>query len=74
VAAQEQMLLLGRKTARARLASYLLAQSHQGMPRGHSRQRFTLPMTRVDIASRVLEKAPSGEDLAQGPSSSGSSG
>ncbi len=50
VAAQEQMLLLGRKTARERLASFLLAQSHQGMPRGHSRQRFTLPMTRVDIA------------------------
>ena len=50
VAAQEQMLLLGRKTARERLASFLLAQSHQGMPCGHSRQRFRLPMTRVDIA------------------------
>ena len=50
VAAQEQMLLLGRKTARERLASFLLAQSRQGMPRGHSRQRFRLPMTRVDIA------------------------
>ena len=50
VAAQEQMLLLGRKTARERLASFLLAQSRQGMPCGHSRQRFRLPMTRVDIA------------------------
>jgi CRP/FNR family transcriptional regulator len=50
VAAQEQMLLLGRKTARERLASFMLAQSHQGMPRGHSRRQFRLPMTRVDIA------------------------
>ena len=46
VAAQEQMLLLGRKTARERLASFLLTQSRQGLPCGHSRQRFKLPMTR----------------------------
>jgi CRP/FNR family transcriptional regulator, anaerobic regulatory protein len=50
VAAQEQMLLLGRKTARERLASFLLTQSRQGLPCGHSRQRFRLPMTRSDIA------------------------
>jgi len=50
VAAQEQMLLLGRKTARERLASFLMMQSRQGMPCGHSRSRFTLPMTRGDIA------------------------
>jgi CRP/FNR family transcriptional regulator len=50
VAAQEQMLLLGRKTARERLASFLLTQSRQGMPSGHSRQGFRLPMTRIDIA------------------------
>jgi CRP/FNR family transcriptional regulator len=50
VAAQEQMLLLGRKTARERLASFLLLQSRQGMPCGHLRQRFWLPMTRSDIA------------------------
>jgi CRP/FNR family transcriptional regulator, anaerobic regulatory protein len=50
VAAQEQMLLLGRKTARERLASFLLMQSRQGMPCGHGRRRFTLPMTRNDIA------------------------
>ena len=50
VAAQEQILLLGRKTARERLASFLLLQSRQGLPCGHSRRRFTLPMHRSDIA------------------------
>jgi CRP/FNR family transcriptional regulator len=53
VAAQEQMLLLGRKTARERLASFLLMQSRQGMPRGHSRQRFKLPITHRDIADYI---------------------
>jgi CRP/FNR family transcriptional regulator, anaerobic regulatory protein len=50
VAAQEQMLLLGRKTARERLASFLLLQSRQGLLCGASRHRFTLPMSRGDIA------------------------
>ena len=50
VAAQEQMLLLGRKTARERLASFLLLQSRQGAPCGRMRRRFSLPMTRSDIA------------------------
>jgi CRP/FNR family transcriptional regulator, anaerobic regulatory protein len=50
VAAQEQMLLLGRKTARERLASFLLTQSRRGMPSGHARRQFRLPMTRIDIA------------------------
>ncbi|HET7884552.1 MAG TPA: helix-turn-helix domain-containing protein [Acetobacteraceae bacterium] len=50
VAAQEQMLLLGRKTARERLASFLLMQSRHGMPCGHARRQFKLPMTRSDIA------------------------
>ena len=50
VAAQEQMLLLGRKTARERLASFLLAQSRQAVPCGEMRRRFKLPMTRSDIA------------------------
>jgi CRP/FNR family transcriptional regulator len=50
MAAQEQMLLLGRKTARERLASFLLSQSRQGLLCGHMRGRFTLPMTRNDIA------------------------
>jgi CRP/FNR family transcriptional regulator, anaerobic regulatory protein len=53
VAAQEQMLLLGRKTARERLASFLLMQSRQGMPCGHPRRRFILPMTRSDIADYI---------------------
>lgn len=50
VAAQEQMLLLGRKTARERLASFLAAQSRLGAPCQHPRTRFALPMTRGDIA------------------------
>ncbi len=50
VAAQEQMLLLGRKTARERLASFLMMQSQQGVSCRHPRTRFPLPMTRSDIA------------------------
>jgi CRP/FNR family transcriptional regulator len=50
VAAQEQMLLLGRKTARERLASFLVMQSRQGGDCHHPRMRFPLPMTRSDIA------------------------
>lgn len=50
VAAQEQMLLLGRKTARERLASFLVAQNRQSAPYGQPRARFPLPMTRGDIA------------------------
>lgn len=53
VAAQEQMLLLGRKNARERVATFLLAQSRLGvmcqMPRG----QFALAMTRGDIADYV---------------------
>ena len=50
VAAQEQMLLLGRKTARERLASFLIMQSRPMTGCGHARSRFPLPMTRGDIA------------------------
>lgn len=50
VAAQEQMLLLGRKTARERLGSFMLRQCRQGAPCGRPRRRFSLPMTRGDIA------------------------
>jgi CRP/FNR family transcriptional regulator len=54
VAAQEQMLLLGRKTARERLASFLIARAAlpssclacEPEPAG----AITLPMTRADIA------------------------
>jgi CRP/FNR family transcriptional regulator len=50
VAAQEQMLLLGRKTARERLASFLVMQSRPGAACALPVTRFALPMTRGDIA------------------------
>src|SRR6185312_1751398 len=50
VAAQEQMLLLGRKTARERLASFLVMQSRPTAPCRQPRSRLPLPMTRGDIA------------------------
>lgn len=78
VAAQEQMLLLGRKTARERLASFLMTQSRQGVACQQSRPRFALPMTRGDIAdylgltietvSRTLTKLR-GEGMIEIPSS-----
>jgi CRP/FNR family transcriptional regulator len=58
VAAQEQMLLLGRKSARERVASFLMARAR--LPLGHqiaipgpeprASPGFVLPMTRGDIA------------------------
>jgi CRP/FNR family transcriptional regulator, anaerobic regulatory protein len=79
VAAQEQMLLLGRKTARERLASFLLTQSRQGLPCDHARRRLRLPMTRHDIAdylgltietvSRTLTKLRSEGLIDIGPQS-----
>ncbi len=50
VSAQEQMLLLGRKTARERLSSFLLAQARAGSACGHAAHQIDLPMTRADIA------------------------
>ena len=55
VMAQEQMLLLGRKTARERLASFLMAragmQTHCGAETKPAlREPVSLPMTRGDIA------------------------
>ncbi len=52
VAAQNQMLLLGRKTARERVASFLLDQMHASQLPGHESNggRLHLPMTRGDIA------------------------
>ena len=50
-AAREQMLLLGRKTARERLASFLLAQGRQAIAFGAPPERvIRLPMSRTDIA------------------------
>ena len=49
VAAQEQMLLLGRKSARERVASFLMARSKLAATQG-SPSCFTLPMARGDIA------------------------
>jgi CRP/FNR family transcriptional regulator, anaerobic regulatory protein len=55
VAAQEQMLLLGRKTARERLASFLIARIGLGIPGAppcahQGATRVVLPMSRSDIA------------------------
>ncbi|MDZ5646509.1 helix-turn-helix domain-containing protein [Nitrospirillum sp. BR 11828] len=48
--AQEQMLLLGRKTAPERLASFLLRQARRVTPEPQDHCRIPLPMTRTDIA------------------------
>ena len=50
VAAQDQMLLLGRKTARERLASFLLMVSRRLVARGQPASPLPLPMSRSDIA------------------------
>lgn len=55
VVAQEQMLLLGRKTARERLASFLIARVKMlphcmGQQTVATKERIDLPMTRMDIA------------------------
>lgn len=50
VVAQEQMLLLGRKTARERVASFLLSQIKSQEACSTPRVRINLPMTRTDIA------------------------
>jgi CRP/FNR family transcriptional regulator len=49
-AAQNQMLLLGRKSAREKLASFLLMLSHQAERVGGVANPVHLPMTRRDIA------------------------
>ena len=50
VAAQDQMLLLGRKTAREKVASFLLRLSRRAVERGESANPVYLPMSRADIA------------------------
>jgi CRP/FNR family transcriptional regulator, anaerobic regulatory protein len=49
VAAQEQMLLLGRKTARERVATFLVARCRAALSSG-SAELVPLPMTRSEIA------------------------
>lgn len=49
-AAQEQMLLLGRKTAKERLASFLIQLSQRSEHRGGAANPVALPMSRADIA------------------------
>ena len=50
MAAQDQMVLLGRKTARERIASFLLTLSDRAVRRGRPGNPVDLPMTRGDIA------------------------
>ena len=47
--AQDQMLLLGRKTARERIATFLLALSERAKRHGRSGDQVSLPMSRGDI-------------------------
>ncbi|HEX7970379.1 MAG TPA: helix-turn-helix domain-containing protein [Stellaceae bacterium] len=49
-AAQEQMMLLGRKTAHERIASFLLALAGRQERLGGDGDMVQLPMTRTDIA------------------------
>ncbi len=48
--AQEQILLLGRKTAMERIASFLLLQSERAKARGMPDNPIMLPMTRSEVA------------------------
>ena len=47
--AQEQMLLLGRKTAREKIASFLLMLSRRAVQRGQNGDPVGVPMSRNDI-------------------------
>ena len=48
-AAQDQMLLLGRKTAREKIASFLLMLSERAARRGQPRDPVAVSMSRTDI-------------------------
>jgi CRP/FNR family transcriptional regulator len=48
--AQDQLLLLGRKSAAERVASFLRAMTEQALREGGDGRTVTLPMTRIDIA------------------------
>lgn len=47
--AQEQMLLLGRKTAREKIASFLLLLAKRAQQRGQKDDSVSVPMSRTDI-------------------------
>jgi CRP/FNR family transcriptional regulator len=47
--AQEQMLLLGRKTAKEKIASFLLSLSQRARDRGQPGTPIAVPMSRTDI-------------------------
>jgi len=49
-AAQDQMLLLGRKTAREKICTFLLMLSQRATRRGHKENPVSVPMSRADIA------------------------
>ena len=49
-AAQDQMLLLGRKTAKEKVASFLLGLSRRLARRGQKDNPVPIPMSRSDIA------------------------
>lgn len=49
IAAQEQMLLLGRKSASEKIATFLLNLSRDNEARGEDADHLFLPMTRTDI-------------------------
>jgi len=49
-AAQDQMLLLGRKSAREKLATFLLAMARRAAARGRRDDAISLAMSRADIA------------------------
>ena len=50
IEAQDQMLLLGRKTAQEKIASFLLMMSRRAARRGQPENPIHLPMGRADIA------------------------
>ena len=49
-AAQDQMVLLGRKTAKERVASFLVSLLERAVKRGQSGTQLDIPMSRTDIA------------------------
>ena len=50
LAAQDQMVLLGRKSAKEKLCTFLMNLSRKAARRGLNGVRITMPMGRADIA------------------------